>query len=563
MINVKSRSPQFLAEPSRVPRSILKTSSVAAAVVGVATAVLGVRSSDVPIVLVAVASWVIFALALRELATRRFRALPVVTASVIAVGLVSPFQDPEVVHALSASVILLAMAGHALRVHDGGDQRFLALVTSVWVSQLIWAQPWLSSFGLDDIAQRLIQTGLFLFGVKTVGMVTSALSVSERRFGSLLEASPVGMIEADFSALGAWLAELPVTGPDALRDHLSRRPDLIAEAISLLEIRKVNPAMLDLMRVGSRRALVEHLARTSKSPQALEAFSEQLVAIWEQRAATEMSFTAETVDGEGFSAMLGTAFPVNAGGDLILSQGVVSVTDLSGLVDALQLKNDLLASVGHELRTPLTSVAGFSRELTDRPDDFDDAQKAQAVAIIAQEADALSHVIDNLLVTSRADPSTLKLHMEPVSMATFLATISLDSRVISAGKRLLFGPCEAVLYADHFRLRQILRNLIDNAVTHGGDEITIDAFTLGDSGRITISDNGAGLPQGENGLIFKQEQLVARANGQPLPLGLGLPVALSLVRAMGGTLTHTRRDGLTTFEVKLDLPPASALSEVA
>ncbi|NQV06847.1 hypothetical protein HQ535_09855 [bacterium] len=142
MMNLARRAPQARAEPVRIARSLLMASSIAAAVVGVSVTVLGINSGDERMILVAVASWVIFALAIRELITGRRRALMVITASVIAVGLVMPFQSPEIIPALSAVVILLAMAGHALRVEDGGDNRFLALATGIWVSQLLWTQPW-------------------------------------------------------------------------------------------------------------------------------------------------------------------------------------------------------------------------------------------------------------------------------------------------------------------------------------------------------------------------------------------------------------------------------------
>ncbi len=540
----------------------LMASSVSAAAVGVSATVLAGGSGDEQMVLVAIASWSIFVLAIRELITGRLRALMVVTAAVIAVGLVMPFQDPDIVHALSAFVILLAMAGHALRVENRGDKRFLALITGVWVSQLIWTQPPFVSFDPSHSVQSLIQTSLFFFGVRTVGMATSALSVSERRYGSLFGAAPVGLIEADFSAVGAWLAELPVDEPIGLREYLSGHPDKVAEAFSLIDIGEVNRTALDLLRADSRDSLVRQLA-TSDSPNTLEVLTEQLVAIWEQRAVFEMSYTAERTDGVQFNAMLGTTFPQSANGDLVLSHGIISLTDISGMVGALKLRDDLLVSVSHELRTPLTSLAGFSRELSERPDDFDEAEKAQTVDIIVREADALTYIIDNLLVASRGDLSALKLHMEPVEMATYLASISLDLGVIQARKRLRFGPCEAVLYADQFRLRQILRNLIDNAVTYGGDEITIDAVTLGDNAMVTISDNGAGLPPGKQDLVFERYQQVARAQGQPMSLGLGLPVALTLARAMGGDLTYSRRNDLTIFELKLALPTTSALTDVA
>ena len=371
------------------------------------------------------------------------------------------------------------------------------------------------------------------------------------------------MNEADFSAVRTWLAELPITGPDALGEHLLSHPNQVAEALCQLEIKEVNRAVLELMRVESRAELLQQLTRISDSPEFVRAFAEQLVAIWEQQPVFEVSYRGERADGEQFNALLGTTFPVNAAGDLILSQGVVSVTDLTELVDAFELKDQLLASVGHELATPLTSVAGFSRELTEQPDNFDDVERTQAVAIIAQEADALTHVIDNLLVAGRADLSTLKLRMEPVEMATFLAAMSLNLDVIRTGKRLQFGSCEAVVYADPHRLRQVLRNLIDNASTYGGDEISIDAVALNGRGRITVSDNGSGLPKWQEGRVFERYQRPTRTKGQPMSLGLGLPVAFRLAQAMGGSLTYSRQDGPITFELELDLAPENVRSNVA
>jgi len=561
------RSPQAGGDPSRVGPQVLITLGVSAALVGVFTSVLAAGSGDERIGLVAIASGISFALAIRELITRRFRTMRVIAASVIAFGLAMPFQDPDIVHALSAVLILLAMAGHALRVEDGGDNRFLALVAGVWMTNVIWTQPPFASFDLYDAAQWLIQTGLFFFGVRVVGMVTSALSVSERRYGSVFGAARVGLIEADFTAVGTWIAELPVDGPTGLREYLSGHSDQIEEGMSLLEVGKVNRTALDLFGVDSRQSLVQQLARTSNSQNSSTALTEQLVAILEQRPVFETTYTAERADGVRFSAILGTTFPADDNGELILSQGMISLTDASGVVDSLRLRDDLIASVSHELRMPLTSLTGFSRELSERSADFDDAERAQAMDIIVREADALAYIIDNLLVASRGDTSGLSLRMEPVEMATYLATLGLDfGGVIQAGKRLHFGACEAVVYVDQFRLRQILRNLVDNAVTYGGDEITIDAVTPSDRanvGIVTVSDNGAGLAPGQEGVAFGRYQQMARTPDNPLSLGLGLSVALSLAKAMGGDLTYSRQNGLTTFELQLPLPKTSNLSNVA
>ena len=562
MRKAAGRLPQAGRDPYKVNRSFLIASSVSVAIIGVSTTVLAGASSDRRIILVAIASWGICVAAIRELITGRLRALMVVTASVIAVGILMPFQNPDVVHALSAFVILLAMAGHALRVENKGDKRFLALATGVWVSQLVWTQPPFASFDLYHVAQWVIQTSLFLFGLKAVGTLTSALSISERRYGSLFGGAPVGLIDADFSAIGTWLAGIPVDGPLALREYLSAHPDRVTEAISLLDIRAVNKAALGLLDVESSEKLTQQLAKIS-SQKTLGIVTEHLVAISEHRPEFEMKYGVRRADGEEFNAILRTTFPESADGALILSQGMISVTNISGMVAALKSRDDLLATVSHEVSTPLTSLVGFSHELSERPEGLDDAEKAMTVDIIVRQADALSRIIDNLMVVSRRDLSTLNLHMEPIEMATYLASMSMDLGTSSARKPLRFGSCELVLFADQLRLGQILRNLVDNAVTYGGDEITIDAATQGDVGIVTVSDNGPGLPEGRKHHIFERYQRKTLADDEPMTLGLGLPVALNLARAMGGDLTHSRRNGLTTFELSLRLPAKSAVPDAA
>ena len=563
MRTATGQSPQAGRDPYKVNRSFLIASSIAIAILGVSTAVLAGASSDRRIVLVAVASWIIFIAAIRELISGRLRALMVITASVIAVGILMPFQTPDVVHALSAFVILLAMAGHALRAENQGDMWFLVLVTGVWVSQLVWTQPPFASFDQYHVVQWLIQTGLFLFGVKAVGMLTSALSVSERRYDSLFRAAPVGLIDADFSAIGAWLAGIPADGPIAMREYFSRHPDQIAEATSLLDVRAVNKAALSLLGLESEEDLIHQLAKISDSQKMFGFVTEQLVAIWEGRADFEMKYDVRRADGEQFSAILRTTFPESADGSLGLNQGMISVTNISGMVAALKSRDDLLASVTHEMRPPLDSLVDFSHELSERPEDLDEAEKARTVDIIVRQADALNCIIDNLMVVSRRDRSALTLHMEPIEMATYLASISMDLGPTRTRTPLRFGSCEVVLFADRLRLGQILRNLVDNAATYGGDEITIDAITRGDVGIVAVSDNGVGLPEGKKNHVFERYQQRAPADDEPVTLGLGLPVARNLARAMGGDLTHSRRDDLTIFELTLRLPATSALSDAA
>ncbi len=108
-------------------------------------------------------------------------------------------------------------------------------------------------------------------------------------------------------------------------------------------------------------------------------------------------------------------------------------------------------------------------------------------------------------------------------------------------------------WADATRVRQILRNLLTNAFRYGGNSVEISVRHLNGSVRITVSDDGPGIPVGDREQIFQPYQRAHNATGQPASVGLGLTISRQLARLMGGDLTYRHEEGRSSFD--LALPP--------
>jgi len=116
-------------------------------------------------------------------------------------------------------------------------------------------------------------------------------------------------------------------------------------------------------------------------------------------------------------------------------------------------------------------------------------------------------------------------------------------------------------HADGLRTRQILRNLITNAVKYGGDTIAVEVAAEGDLARVTVRDNGAGVKGLDGERIFDAYYRAAGGESKPDSVGLGLSVARQLARLMKGELIYRRERGWTVFELTLPLGEMPAVME--
>ena len=226
-----------------------------------------------------------------------------------------------------------------------------------------------------------------------------------------------------------------------------------------------------------------------------------------------------------------------------------------------ELKNDFIATVSHELRTPLAAIYGCSQTL--RRDDIELAEEDEArlLEVISQESERLTRIVGDILLANQIDAGRLKFKQREVDLVT-IAQEAIDEirATLVAREDISFelaAPESMVVYGDEDKLRQVLLNLVDNAVKYspGGGHIEISLEPRGPGLRMEVRDEGIGIPQEELKRIFGKfyrvdPQLIRGVGGT----GLGLYICRELVRRMDGRLSVTSAEGKgSTFVVDLPL----------
>lgn len=224
------------------------------------------------------------------------------------------------------------------------------------------------------------------------------------------------------------------------------------------------------------------------------------------------------------------------------------VDRLSHLLDA---KDSFVASVSHELRTPLTSLVGFTEILRTEHENLTEEERNELVETLSRESTELAALIDDLLVLTRADHGTLSIVRVPINLkgqtAQVLEAMGLQHRIPindanDDHKRALGDP---------IRVRQILRNLINNAITHGQDPIRINISYDAEQARFEISDAGPEIPTEQHQRIFEPYQRIHQDSGTTQSMGLGLTVSTTLAQLMEGQLDYRLASGRNTFRLSL------------
>jgi PAS domain S-box-containing protein len=226
------------------------------------------------------------------------------------------------------------------------------------------------------------------------------------------------------------------------------------------------------------------------------------------------------------------------------------------LATLLSSKDEFVTSVSHELRTPLTVILGLAEELRRDLDHFRPDDVRDLIDLIADQSRDLANIVQDLLVIGRADAGgSIVINAGEVDVSAELAT-ALELYVPAERACSLEGGEGLTAWVDPGRFRQVIRNLVTNAVRYGGPEIKASvgkdrAFTY-----VTLSDNGPGVPAEDAARIF--EPYVRSGPAHPGSMGLGLAVARKLSLLMRGDLSYQRHEGWSTFELRL---PASDQSD--
>ena len=232
---------------------------------------------------------------------------------------------------------------------------------------------------------------------------------------------------------------------------------------------------------------------------------------------------------------------------------------VGALREADRLKSELLANVSHELRTPLSSIKGFSTALLGYYGKLSKKQKLDMLNEIDQASDSLTELIENLLELSRLEAGMFPIQREPLDPAPIISKALENMQQKAAKHRFVSSLAEPLplVEADPRRIRQVMDNLLDNAVKYSpeGTEISVRCELRQRVLIVSVRDQGIGISPEEMDRIFAhfyqaEPELLAKNPGA----GLGLAICKGIIEAHGGHIWAESRSGQgSTFIFTLPL----------
>jgi PAS domain S-box-containing protein len=220
---------------------------------------------------------------------------------------------------------------------------------------------------------------------------------------------------------------------------------------------------------------------------------------------------------------------------------VFAMRDVSAERMLDQLKSDFVATVSHELRTPLTSIYGFAETLLRADVQFGEDDRETFLRYIATEAERLTRLVEGLLSATRLEAGAVQLALEPVDLASASREVATwaSGRSTQHKVDLVLPPEPLWVTADADRVKQILLNLVDNAIKYspGGGSVTVRARRRGRVVEVRVQDEGIGISERDQRNLFRKFFRVDAEMSRGIRgIGLGLYLVRGFVAAMGGRI---------------------------
>jgi PAS domain S-box-containing protein len=268
--------------------------------------------------------------------------------------------------------------------------------------------------------------------------------------------------------------------------------------------------------------------------------------------ARPVTVPVETAAGDRWVAVTGVAF----------DEGIVyALRDVTDELALEQARSDFVATASHELRTPLAAVYGAARTLRRTDIEIPVEQREQFLEMIVSETERLTAIVSQILLAGQIEEGRVDVATAAIDLGTLVESVLASTRLRAPEQielRLEQNGGTTVALADEDKLRQVLVNLLDNAIKYSPDGGDVTVELAGGAARacLTVRDGGLGIPTAEQERIFEKfyrlDPALTRGVGGS---GLGLYISRELVSRMGGTLTVRSEPGVGAAFV-VDLPAA-------
>ncbi len=245
-------------------------------------------------------------------------------------------------------------------------------------------------------------------------------------------------------------------------------------------------------------------------------------------------------------------------------KGNNEITELANTLNSLSeniikredMKNDFISSVSHELRTPLTSIKGWAITLQAPEMQKNEDMMGQGLKIIENEGDRLSMMVEDLLDFSRLSSSSFKYDKEKLDIVELSKQVHTQLFPRTQSQNIGFNFVtiykEIPVFADKNRMKEVLINIIDNAIKFTSEDGQIDLIIDQEDGNvlITVKDNGEGIKEDEIAFVASKFYKGSSSKSQT---GLGLSICEEIVKAHGGRLVIKSQYGVGT-SVIVEIP---------
>jgi PAS domain S-box-containing protein len=385
------------------------------------------------------------------------------------------------------------------------------------------------------------------FGAITFGTVPPQPPFTESDFDLAIELGRRASVALDNALL---------YGEVEARAHAVEALEFVDDGVFLVDadgiVRLWNPAAAKAFRVKAGKAVGRHVSDVIRDR---ETVSERITTAPEPTAGAHPAETLP-VDVHGEERWLSMSAVQFAGGT------VYAFRDLTDERAVEQLKSDFVSTISHELRTPLAAIYGAA--LTLQRDDvrLEESQRTGLLDVISSEADRLARIVNDILWASRLDSGQMGVAIQSCNAVELVNKVIVALRAHSPVEVTLAVDSPAELppvAADPDKLRQVLTNLLDNAVKYSpdGGRVRILLKQSGSRIRFRVEDEGLGIPQAEQARIFEKffrlDPNLTRGVGGT---GLGLYICRELVYRMHGRI-WVSSDGRRGSTFTVELPIAS------